>query len=546
MERMALFIDSYDSIRFQSLLDRLDHDAAILQQEALHSCNHDDNLRRRLHFSTIQQVQIYRASPNSTVELDLSLRRTDEELKRLMNGLAYGIPWMVNLSLRNFSKSDLVVVRDSKLFPQQEQDATECVGTSEDEGFESSSTPVLQLEQSALPKVRCRSRPAVLSDLQGIFVTMAAKQSVDDVFLASLRRLPNLSSASFWIEPNMQFSYPSLLSDGPLPTPGSSPNSSLKAVNIQQDRIMSGGRRSRSISNNRASITISPTTFLSITTHVLPLCRTLETSNKTLRSLNLEHDICYEGMQLMTNMIQVNSTLKSLSISFCLLRDNDTLNNEAITSFTDALRRNKTLLHVQNHKASYLHVSRKVQQTLLDMLENDNYILRVIDLFQEEEDEVNEETDNRRTTNASFRSQKNLYLKLNFWGRQHFLAGWEHGSSSMGETVGSSTSRSVKDDLEAWIDLFHSIRDDLDCTFYFLSRNPSLITNAPHDGTPMPRKVDTTRDSTSTSAASLRNLVPSEATRTGTVKKSTSARRDNNDDPTFDDTSRTKRIRQEN
>jgi hypothetical protein len=516
MKRMALFIDSYDSVRFQSLIDQLEHDAAILRQEAQHSYLNQniDSLRRR-RFSTIQQVQIYRSPPDTTIDPLLSRRRTEEELKLLMKGLANGIPWMVNLSLRNVSNADLVVIRDSGLFPQQLQDAAECVVDAD--GDIVSSTPPLE---------RHRNR-RVLSDLQGIFVAMAAGEGVDDGFLESLRRLPSLSSASFWIEPNVHFSFPSLLSRGTLPTPDNSPIASLKTLDIQQDKIMTGGSN-RSSSNNQASRTNPPTVH--IATHVIPLCQTLETSSCCLRSLNLDHDLCHEGLQLLTNMIQVNPTLKSLSISFCL--PNDISNNEAILSFADALKRNNTLVHLQNHKASRIYAGHEVQQSLLDMLENDNYVLRVLDLCHEEE--ADNGADDR---SVSFCSQKNLFLKLNFWGRQHYLAGGENRGI---EQTAGSTDRSIKDD-EAWIDLFHSIRDDLDCIFYFLSRNPSLVTNASQDTRRPPTrrpKVDEP-DSTFSSL----HAPPSAATGTEATCKSTGWWCDT--DETYY-TRPTKRIRQNN
>lgn len=55
-----------------------------------------------------------------------------------------------------------------------------------------------------------------------------------------------------------------------------------------------------------------------------------------------------------------------------------------------------------------------------------------------------------------------LYLKLNSNGRGKVLKA-------------ATTSKSE------WIELLHPVRDDLDSLFYFVSKNPSIVSSSPED-----------------------------------------------------------------
>jgi hypothetical protein len=256
---------------------------------------------------------------------------------------------------------------------------------------------------------------------------MASGEGLDGRFLEGLARIPTLNSVAMWVDQVLgtEYSLSVLLK-----------SNSLKSLLVQRDQIM------------RRGTNIPPQSIIDARNQVAPLCRALEQCNhmSTLRSLDLEHDMCAEGLFLMAGMLNVNTTLRSLTLSF-LVEESD-ICDEIISRFCSALRENKSLLHFQNRKASQLRVTRTSQQAILVLLQTYNYTIRVLDLCRETEEEEHDK---------EFSAQKFLLLKLNFWGREHIL--------------NRATSNSSFD----WINLLHTVRDDLDCIYYFLSKDPSLI-----------------------------------------------------------------------
>ena len=240
-------------------------------------------------------------------------------------------------------------------------------------------------------------------------------------------------------------------------------------------------------------------------------------NNLLLRSLDLEYDLCEEAIGFVADSIRSNRmpNLKSLAISFYYKDDSnnfisDSGSNKAVTSSTtktdrvieilcNALRYSTTLLHVRNHKAKKVLkiISTKKKspittasimlstskQNILTLLENFNFRLRVLDLCCDDDDNNNNRNryqDNKQSNVnkndqstisslpvPSFKERKDFFLKLNFWGRDKFLR--EHNNNN----DENNNEGKIKDCC--WIDdLFSLIGNDLDCIYYFVSKNPSL------------------------------------------------------------------------
>jgi DNA-binding Xre family transcriptional regulator len=250
---------------------------------------------------------------------------------------------------------------------------------------------------------------------------------------------------------------------------------------------------------------------------LLSFCQSLslKSSNLLLSSLDLEYDLCEEAIGFVADAIRSNrmSNLKSLAISFYYKHDtsnfNDSGSDKTVTYSTtktdrvieilcNALRYNTTLLHVRNHKAkkvlkviptkNKLHITTASimlsasKRNILTLLEDFNFRLRALDLCCDDDDDDNNNNRNRYPDNnqsnvnkndqqsaisslhvPSFKERKDFFLKLNFWGRDKFLR--EHNNNN--------NEGKIKD--YCWIDdLFSLIGNDLDCIYYFVSKNPSL------------------------------------------------------------------------
>jgi hypothetical protein len=163
--------------------------------------------------------------------------------------------------------------------------------------------------------------------------------------------------------------------------------------------------------------------------------------------LDIEHDLCPQGILLLADMLRTNITLKSLTFSFDA-QDDD---NDVLTTLCMSLKSNNTLLHLQNRKSSSVTASTELQNSIISLLEHDNYVLRVLDLCKETGDGDDDDDSIKR-----FASQKTFYLKLNFWNRQQLL---------------TSTDR------KELISSLHLMRDDLDCIYYFVLKCPSIVSD---------------------------------------------------------------------
>jgi hypothetical protein len=253
-----------------------------------------------------------------------------------------------------------------------------------------------------------------------VALKMAPGEAVADSFLNALATsCPSLRIVSFNFDANLPFSFSTI-----------SRSQSIKSLDFQIDTFQRyPGER--------------PPPALMDTNQILRLCQGLEI-NSTLRALDLEQGVCDQGLQLVAeNLIRVNTTLRTLNLSF------ETKSEQVLLALSEALRENSTLVHFQNHKWHDCESSTTnsadvvVQESFLTMLEQ-NYSLHVLDLFNEEQC-------------TDFRRRKEMYLKLNSYGRGRLF-----------QQAGCN------DSSEHWITMIESVRDDLDCLFYLLTRNPSL------------------------------------------------------------------------
>jgi hypothetical protein len=266
------------------------------------------------------------------------------------------------------------------------------------------------------------------AQLQGFFVVLAEGQSMEQRFLRSLSQLPSLTSATFSVDAlNDDCNFSVLLQ-----------STSLKSLELAQEHVMIRSWRNDTVSHKTVNVP----------QQIAPLCRSLKDTNRTLRNLDIEHEVCLEGLRLIIDMLRTNESLRNLTVSFEIPNsDNDTSTEHGVVAaLCDALRVNQTLWHFQNRMADRFRAGDKTHSTILSLLEASNFTLRVLDICSEEGEDD--------TSVRQFAAQKMMYLKLNFWGRQRTL-----------KDTGKSE----------WISLMDSVRDDLDCLYYVVSTNPSIV-----------------------------------------------------------------------
>jgi hypothetical protein len=394
---------------FQVQIAKLKSDAKIIKQQKQRTTKGTDDkdlpMDQLLHYDKIRSIQIYRwfrrqqrQQPPQSNNVDsqqnqhwnIQQCRTDDDMSNFYEALRHGIPHLESISLRNYTKNDLLVCAETYFSTQKED-------KEDDDGA-----------------------PTDASNVQSVFAHLARGEKVHGRFLETLARLPKLNNVSIWIDS---------LDDDPLSTLLQSPT--LKSLNVQRDQIMAGGTLTGSVVS-----TISQATSL---------FKALEI-NTTLRSLDIEHDLCAQGILLLADMLRTNTTLKSLTFSFHA-QDDD---NDVLTKLCTSLKSNNTLLHLQNRKSSSVTASTGLQNSIISLLEHDNYVLRVLDLCKEKGD------DDADDSIKQFASQKTFYLKLNFWNRQQLL---------------TSTDR------KELIHSLHLMRDDLDCIYYFILKCPSIVSD---------------------------------------------------------------------
>jgi hypothetical protein len=413
MERLAYFIDDYSPGMFQVQIAKLKSDAKIIKQQKQRTTKGTDDkdlpMDQLLHYDKIRSIQIYRwfrrqqrqqLPQSNTVDSqqnhqhwNIQQCRTDDDMSNFYDALRHGIPHLESISLRNYTKNDLLVCAET-YFSTQTEDKEDDDGAPAD----------------------------AISNVQSVFAHLARGESVHSRFLETLARLPKLNNVSIWVDS---------LDDDPFSTLLQSPT--LKSLNVQRDQIMmAGGTLTESVVS-----TISQATSL---------FKALEI-NTTLRILGIEHDLCPQGILLLADMLRTNITLKSLTFSFDAQGDD----NDVLTKLCMSLKSNNTLLHLQNRKSSSVTASTELQNSIISLLEHDNYVLRVLDLCKETGDGDDDDDSIKR-----FASQKTFYLKLNFWNRQQLL---------------KSTDR------KELIHSLHLMRDDLDCIYYFILKCPSIVSD---------------------------------------------------------------------
>ncbi|KAL3911569.1 MAG: hypothetical protein SGILL_007228, partial [Bacillariaceae sp.] len=334
MERLALFIDEYEDVRFQNLLSRLEHDASVTRRQD--QATTLPNIRR--HFSTVRHVQVYQwhrhqlPLPFYQAHWDPPHRRTAADKQAFYQSLARGIPHLENLSLRNCSREDLQICAES-MEPQEEH------------------------------------RP--FSELKSIFVVLAERESMEERFLRALAQLPSLTSVSLCLdELNDNCNFSVLLQ-----------STTLNSLDIQRERVM----RRQSADETLVKRTIC------VPKQIMPICQALKETNQTVRSVDIEHDMSQEGVCLMLEMLETNKYMRSLTISFEIPRPETSEGTNdgccIVSALCNALRVNQTLQHFQNRKANLFKASDKAHDKILSLLDDSNYTLRVLDICSEEGDD---------------------------------------------------------------------------------------------------------------------------------------------------------------
>lgn len=179
---------------------------------------------------------------------------------------------MENLSLRNCSREDLIV-------------CAECYLSHHNKTHDNSDNGTSQPNDDAEVDSSSSSLSMIGSKLEGIFVVLAEGEGMDTQFLQALAKLPRLASASICIDHwNEECDFSILLQ-----------STTLKSLEVERERVM----QRRSIDD-----TADSRKTISAQSHVIPLCRALTERNQTLRSLDIEHDLCIQGLQLIIGMLK--------------------------------------------------------------------------------------------------------------------------------------------------------------------------------------------------------------------------------------------------
>ncbi|CAB9521787.1 expressed unknown protein [Seminavis robusta] len=146
-----------------------------------------------------------------------------------------------------------------------------------------------------------------------------------------------------------------------------------------------------------------------------------------------------DGFEPVAKMLSSCPNIRTLTLSFV-----DQLEDADCMALVQALKRNQqlqilSLLNTENNANASSGISPRCQRALIQMLEHGNMTLQ--------------ELKTRGDVNAEIQ----LYLKLNRAGRQDLFQ--QHDSLPS---------------RELWVDTLIASRDDLDCSFYFLTMNPSI------------------------------------------------------------------------
>jgi hypothetical protein len=535
MNGMAIFVDDYDPCRFRALIEQLESDAKLICFGS--SCNNIQTHNQRHFNSFLRKIKVYRHNYQQQQQPQLfSTSKTQEEMKSLWYGITQGLPQLENLELYNFDENDLrnALVLS---FVNENNDTTSihnninfnhpCCSPSYDNLRIISITMTNNnnhnqeaIVDNTVLEVLAGTRlifPRLKSvTIEAAIVKEADKLDDDDVTDEDIvdQNINDENNSN-----NNNNSNDEILS---LRIQSSSIEILLKSTTLEDItirnpyRIMRRHHQSRH--NNATSLILQQKMEDVRRKVIISFCRSLSlksNSSLLLRTLDLEYDLCEEAIGFVADSIRSNRmpNLKSLAISFYYKDDSnnfisDSGSNKAATcSITktdhvieilcNALRYNTTLLHVRNHKAKKVLkiISTKIKspittasimlstskRNILTLLEDFNFRLRVLDLCCNDDDNNNNRNRNRYQDNnqsnvnkndqsiisslpvPSFKEQKDFFLKLNFWGRDKFLR--DHNSNN--------NEGKIKDCC--WIDdLFSLIGNDLDCIYYFVSKNPSL------------------------------------------------------------------------
>ena len=171
--------------------------------------------------------------------------------------------------------------------------------------------------------------------------------------------------------------------------------------------------------------------------HLIPMAEAL-CSNRKLTYFDLEHSISASGLDHMAQMLEHNSTLQVLRLSFFDgIMEQKTESSSICHRVIEALGKNQSLTHFHNYQSSQVRVPPEMRYAQLEMLER-NYTLGYFLLFHQEDV-----------------ARENLYFKLNLGGRRQLF-------------LNDAAPKSL------WLDMLCNHREDLDCLFYYFSINPSL------------------------------------------------------------------------
>jgi len=168
--------------------------------------------------------------------------------------------------------------------------------------------------------------------------------------------------------------------------------------------------------------------------HVIMLCKALE-HNKSLESLVLpcpnNNELRVDTCEAISRALQKNTTLQTLNLP------RSTLDDAGLVHLVEGLSVNNTLKKIEVGVKKDL--GDEGMDALTDMLES-NYELERLVLS---------------SAAKSVKDKVEYYMRLNEVGRGSLL-------------------RDGKASREQWVEMLISVKDDLDCLFYFTSMNPAI------------------------------------------------------------------------
>jgi hypothetical protein len=179
--------------------------------------------------------------------------------------------------------------------------------------------------------------------------------------------------------------------------------------------------------------------------------------------------------------IAVNTTLVTLSLPRCLLNDT------GLRHLVQALTVNATLKKIEVGLGKGCGVDDASRAALQSMLERNYQLERLV----------------MTSAEPLLQDKVEYYLRLNAVGRGTLLGGGGgHGGHGAGHGAGRGRTTSSVDDHEldkdndrsssspldnylnraAWVEMLISVRDDLDCLYYFITMNPTICQFANYAG----------------------------------------------------------------